>query len=801
MAPIRRKNRVIQQQPDHRANRTILLRTLLLLIIFGIAAFLPLFVKLYEIQITKHDDYLGRAIDQQTRDSEVTASRGTIYDCNGAPLAMSYTVHNIQLSPYGVQELQDKYEDAVEKAREKGTDLPDYPEPTDQFIAEGLAALLEGVEPEDVIKHMENRASQYEIIKWRVEQDEEQAVREFISENHLTGGIFVMPTTKRYYPKGSLASHVVGWVNYSNDGKGAYGMEAMYEEELAGETGRVVTAKNGRGTEMLYRFEDYYDATDGSDLYLTINSNIQYYCEKVLEKGVEMFEVQNGAFAIAMDPKTGAILAWASSPSYDLNRPREIVDPVLSAYLEQVENDQESNETAYKKALEAAQLDQWRDKIVNETYEPGSTFKAIVLAAALEEGVVSESDHFYCTGVADVEGWNGDPIKCSNRSGHKDQDLAKAVANSCNPAFISIGQRLGAQKFYDYLEDFGMLTPTGIDILGESKINPVSSGIMWSREKFTGVDLAVASFGQRFKITPIQLLTGVAAVVNGGHLMQPYVVSDIIGPDGSVIKHVEPTEVRQVISEQTSERCRTILEGVVDGGTGKNAHVEGYRIGGKTGSSQTGEADHTIVSFVGFAPADDPQVIILLAYDNPKPSGPNSNVTAGDWYISGGIMAAKMAGELMEDILEELGVEKSYTAQASVLVPNAAGLDRGTATQRMEEANLTVRTVGDGDTVTGQIPVAGASIPGGSQVVLYMGEDVPTDLVEVPSVAGKSAEGARQTLESAGLYMRPTGATEFSSGTVALSQAIAAGTQVPRGTVVEVDFIDNNSQGGASSGL
>ncbi len=283
--------------------------------------------------------------------------------------------------------------------------------------------------------------------------------------------------------------------------------------------------------------------------------------------------------------------------------------------------------------------------------------------------------------------------------------------------------------------------------------------------------------------------------------MQPYVVSDIIGPDGSVIKHVEPTEVRQVISEQTSERCRTILEGVVDGGTGKNAHVEGYRIGGKTGSSQTGEADHTIVSFVGFAPADDPQVIILLAYDNPKPSGPNSNVTAGDWYISGGIMAAKMAGELMEDILEELGVEKSYTAQASVLVPNAAGLDRGTATQRMEEANLTVRTVGDGDTVTGQIPVAGASIPGGSQVVLYMGEDVPTDLVEVPSVAGKSAEGARQTLESAGLYMRPTGATEFSSGTVALSQAIAAGTQVPRGTVVEVDFIDNNSQGGASSGL
>ena len=522
MAPIRRKNRVIQQQPDHRANRTILVRTLCLLLIFGVAAFLPLFIKLYELQIKRHDEYLGRAIDQQTRDSEVTASRGTIYDCNGTPLAMSYSVHNIQLSPRGVQELQDSYQEAVETAEKKGTKMPDYPEPTDQFIAEGLAAALEGVEPEDVLKHMENRASQYEIIKWRVEQEEAQAVRTFISENHLTGGIFVMPTTKRYYPKGSLAAQVIGWVNYNNDGKGAYGMEAIYEEELAGETGRVVTAKNGRGTEMLYRFEDYYDATDGCDLKLTINTNIQYYCEKVLEKGVEMFEVQNGAFAIAMNPKTGAILAWASSPTYDLNTPRAVIDPVLSEYLEQVKNDPASTEEAYLKALQEAQYSQWFNKAVNETYEPGSTFKAIVLAAALEEGVVNENDHFYCSGVAQVEGWNGDPIQCSQRSGHKDQDLAKAVANSCNPAFIAIGQRLGAQKFYDYLENFGMLSPTGIDLQGESKVNPVSAGIMWSRDKFSNVDLAVASFGQRFKITPIQLLTGVAAVVNGGHLMQPY---------------------------------------------------------------------------------------------------------------------------------------------------------------------------------------------------------------------------------------------------------------------------------------
>ena len=800
MAPIRRKNRVVQQQPDHRANRTILMRTLVLLVVFGVAAFVPLFVKLYEIQITKHDEYLGLAIDQQTRDSEVTANRGTIYDSSGTPLAMSYTVHNIQLSPHGVQELQKNYTEAVEKAEEKGKKGPDYPEPTDQFIAEGLAAILEGVEVEDVLKRLEKVNSQYEIIKWRVEQEEEQAVREFVSQNHLSGGIFVMPTTKRYYPKGSLAAQVIGWVNYNNDGKGAYGMEAVYEEELAGETGRVVTAKNGRGTEMLYRFEDYYDGSDGDSLYLTLNSNIQYYCERVLEKGVEMFEVQDGAFAIAMDPNTGAILAWASSPTYDLNEPRSIVDPVLAEYLETVQNDPAAGEEAYLKALEEAQYRQWRNKAVNETYEPGSTFKSIVLAAALEEGVVHENDHFYCSGIAQVEGWNGDPIQCSKREGHGDQDLALAVANSCNPAFISIGQRLGAEKFYNYLENFGFLGPTGIDLQGESQINPVSAGIIWSRDRFSNVDLAVASFGQRFKVTPIQLITAAAAVVNGGHLMQPYIVSDIIDADGNVVRHTEPTEVRQVVSEQTSERCRTILEGVVDGGTGKNARVAGFRIGGKTGSSETGVKDHTIVSFVGFAPADNPQVIILLAYDNPKPVTSGSNYTAGGWYISGGNMAAKMAGELLGDILEELGVEKNYTAQASVLVPNGVGQSLAEAAGRIEGAGFTVRTVGSGETVTGQIPVAGAAIPGGSQVVLYLGTDVPTDLVEVPNVAGKGPTAAQQALENVGLYMRPTGVAEYNSSTVALSQSISAGAAVPRGTVVEVDFIDNTG-GGAGWGF
>ena len=798
MAPRRRKSRMVPQQPDRRANRTILLRTLFLMLVCGVCAFVPLFVKLYQIQIVEHEKYEQLAIDQQTRDSTVSASRGTIYDSKGTPLAMSYTVYNIQLSPRDIVKLKDAYQEAVETAREKGKEAPDYPEPTNQFIAEGLSEILD-LDVADIIKRLEKVTSAYEIVKWRVEEEESDAVREFITQNHLSGGIFVMPTTKRYYPKGSLAAQVIGWVNYNSDGKGAYGMEAVYEEQLAGQTGRVVTAKNGKGTEMLYRFEEYYDATNGNDLKLTIDATIQSYCERILAKGVETFEVRDGGFAIAMDPNTGAILAWANSPTYDLNSPWTVTDPVLAEYLEKVENDPGSSDQAYLEALGQVQNQQWRNKAIVDTYEPGSTFKAMVLAAALEEGVVTESDHFYCSGVATVADRK---IRCSKREGHGDQDLATAVGNSCNPAFIAIGQRLGAEKFYDYLENFGMIGKTGIDMQGEADNS--KGGLVWDRDFFTGVygetSLATASFGQRFKVTPIQLITAASAVVNGGHLMQPYVVSDVTDSDGNIISHTDPTEVRQVVSAQTSERCRTILEKVVDGGTGKNARVEGYRIGGKTGSSETGEDDHTIVSFLGFAPADDPQVIILLAYDNPKPVSAGSNYTAGGWYISGGNMAAIMAGELLEDILDYLGVEKTYSAQADTLVPNLTGLNLADATSRLKNANLTVRTVGGGDTVTGQIPASGASIPGGSQVVVYLGESVPTDPVEVPNVTGKTAEAARQALENAGLYMKATGATDYGSSTVALSQSIEAGTLVDRGTAVEVQFIDN-SGGGAGWGF
>ena len=782
----RKKERLLRQQPDHRANRTILIRTLILMGIFGVAVFVPLLIQLWKIQIQDYDDYRERVADQQTKDSTVEANRGTIYDSNGVPLALSATVYNVQLSPKEIIACQEAYQDKVEQAKENGKDPPDYPEPTNEFIAENLAEILD-LEVEDILARLAKENSLYEMIKWRVEPEESEAVEQFITENHISG-IYLMPTSKRYYPKGSLAAQVIGWVN-PNLGEGAYGVEALYEDELSGETGRVVTAKNGVGTEMLYWFEDYYDATNGDDLTLTIDATIQSFCESILKKGVEQFDVQNGGFCIAMDPNTGEILAWANSPTYDLNDPWTVTDPVLNQYLESVKNDPSTSEEAYKEALGNTQLQQWRNKAINDTYEPGSTFKSIVLAAALEEGVVSESDHFYCSGSVMVEGWSK-PISCSYTPGHKDQTLAQAVANSCNPAFVAIGQRLGAEKFYDYLEDFGFLEPTGIDMQGETD----TSALIWPRDKFTNVNLATASFGQRFNVTPIQLITAASAVINGGHLMKPYVVSQVSDANGNVLQYTEPTEVRQVISEQTSQRCREILEKVVDGGTGKNAAVEGYRIGGKTGSSETLVEGHTIVSFLGFAPADDPQVVILLAYDAPKPASPGANTTAGGWYISGGNMAALMASELLENILDYMGVEKTYSATADVLVPNVTGKTLADATSALKKNNLTLRTVGDGDTVTGQIPAQGASIPGGSEVVLYMGTEVPTDQVQVPNVVGLTLAQAQKKMTEAGLYLKASGASGYSSST-AYEQEVAAGTSVNRGTAIEVRFTDSAASG------
>ena len=774
---------------DRRANRTVLIRTVALLLTFGVAAFLPLFGKLYAIQIRDHDLYQEKAIQQQTMDNSVAASRGVISDTNGKVLAMSATVYDVIISPKDFEAVQKNWD---KKYGEK-TDPP-YARPEMETVAAGLAEIL-GADPEKLQKSL-GKDSYYEVAARQVETEVNEAVLQFVVNNHLSNSVYTVPTTKRYYPYSSLAAQVIGWVNPNLENTGAYGMEALYEEDLAGQTGRVVTAKKGDGTEMKYSFQDYYDATNGNNLNLTLDTTIQYYCERILEKGIEMFDVQNGGFAIAMDPNTGAILAWANSPTYDLNDPWGITDPVLLQYLETVQADPQASEEAYREALQTIQNRQWRNKAINDTYEPGSTFKSMVLAAALEEGVVNENSTFYCPGyyvVADRT------ISCSKKApGHGSQDLATAVANSCNPAFMMIGQALGAEKFYEYVKNFGFLEPTGIDMQGEE------NSIFWPEEKFISANgitnLATASFGQGFQITPIQLITAASAVINGGHLMEPYVMSSITSADGVILEQNEPTEVRQVISEETSQRCRAILEGVVDGGTGKRAYVPGYRIGGKTGSSETLESrrgeDHTIVSFLGFAPADDPQVVVLLMYDKPKPVSKGSNYTANGYYISGGNMAALMAGELLEDILDYMGVEKSYGAEdrsmIDVTVPNLVGQTAQVGQQAAADSGFQVRTVGQGDTVTAQIPTGGASIPGGSEIVLYLGEEKPTDLVTVPDVRGKTAAQAQEALAQYGLYLKVGGTSRYmSSNAIVASQTIQVGASVERGTVVECLFADN----------
>lgn len=810
-----RKHRRVVQQPDHRANRTILVRTLILLAVFGVAVFIPLFVRLWQIQIRDYDRFQELAVEQQTGDSVVAAQRGVIYDRNGEVLAMSATVYNIQLSPKEILACQEAYADDVKNGKEL-----DYPEPTDEFIASNLAQIL-GLEEEDILKRLEKTYSMYEIIAQRVDEDTRNEVLAFTTENHITG-IFTPPTTMRIYPKGSLAAQVIGWVNPNTENTGAYGIEAQYESVLAGETGRIVTAKNADGTQMLYQYENYYDGMDGCDLELTLDSKIQSFCENILAKGIEQFEVQDGGFCIAMDPNTGEILAWANSPTFDPNDPWAVSDPVLLQYLADIESGEYTKEEAYQKALaegatteeardtaiSAAESEvlykQWANRSISSTYEPGSTFKSIVLAAALEEGVVSESSTFYCSGVAQVDGWSGAPIQCSDRDGHGTQTLAKAVANSCNPAFIAIGQALGAEKFYNYLEDFGFLEKTGIDVLGESNINPVSAGLIWDRDKFTNVDLAVASFGQRFQVTPLQLITAAAAVINGGHLMQPYVVQALTDQDGNVVEQTEPTEVRQVVSESTSALVREMLYGVVNGGTGKNANVEGYRIGGKTGTSEKRDEDtgDLIVSFLGVAPADDPQIVVLIAFDSPTPVVPGSNYTSHGFYISGGNMGALSAGPLIADILDYLGVEKVYSdnAYADVVVPQTVGLSQADAIKLLQSKGLGYRVVGDGAAVTDQLPAQGVSIPGKSEVVLYLGAEKPTEQVSVPDLTRMTASAAEKALTDLGLYMRPVGVTDYSDTTIATEQSIAAGTLVDPGTVVEVHFMDTAVQDYAANG-
>ena len=726
-----------------RANRIIQTRTLMLLGVFGVLTFVLLFAKLYHWQITEHDELQSVAVRQQTLRTTVEASRGTIYDRNGTILAMSASAEDIFLSP----------KEIVENDQDQN------------LIANGLAEIL-NLDAADILKKMEKTNSQYEILKKKADDELADKVREFINENELRG-VFLRPTSKRSYPKGTLASQVIG---FANDNGGSMGLEATYNDELTGENGMVVTARDRDGRSVLYQYDQYFDAENGCDLHTTLDTTIQYYLEKGVQELEARFGTGKGATGIVMDVNTGAVLAMASLPTYDLNAPGKVYNDFLTSGMTEEQIEENMKDLLNK---------QWRSKAINDTYEPGSTFKTLTLAMALEENVVDLNTGFYCGGNTTIE---GQKIWCSKRVGHGQQNLTQAFANSCNPAFINIGLRVGNAKFYQYMQDFGLLEKTGIDTTGEA------SGFANSEIKYSTLALACYAFGQNFNVTPVALLAAQCACVNGGYLYTPYLVEEITDQDGNVVSRHDATPIRQVISAETSALVRDIMEYEVTTGTGKNGQVAGYRIGGKTGTADK-VGGNVIVSFVCFAPADDPQVMMLLTLDEP-------NKWTGT-YVSGGNMVAPVASSVMGEILPYLGIEPSYTAEelvgADKTVPNVVGLSKDAAAERLSANGFSFRTVGSGDTVTDQTPAGGAIVPNSAEIILYLGAEKSTDKCIVPNVVGDSAATANQKIVNAGLIMGVSGATNASSSTVrAISQSIAAGTEVEAGTVVRVQFSDSS---------
>lgn len=776
------------------ANQTIRRRTVLLMGLLGVAVFAALLYKLYDLQIVRHEELQEKAVAQQTRSAVVTASRGAIYDKNGEIMAVSATAETVCISPYDIE----NHKDTQDK----------------EYVARGLARILE-LDESAVLEKMGKTNLQYVELKRKVEQDTADEVRRFINGeidaegNPLTTvnadgktvllgdptktparlhGIFLNADSKRYYPYGTLASQVIGFVGSENTG--LYGLEAKYDGVLEGTEGLTVTAKTNTGEDMLYQYEQYYDAENGDSLMLTLDVSVQSCLEKGIESMVDKFGAKHGGAGIVMDVNTGGILAMASYPTFDLNDPFTIYDKNLSAQtdaalakaLAGLTEGSEEYAAARSKTVNAALGEQWRNRCISDTYEPGSTFKPITLAAALEEGLVNLSSTFNCTGSITVPGWPK-AINCSNHAGHGLQNLMEATGHSCNPAFISMGLKIGTQKYYQYLKSFGLMEKTGVDEISETV------GMFAGEKDFNSnvVSLASYAFGQTFTVTPLQVIRAQAATINGGYLRTPYLVEQVVDAQGAVKYQHDSTPVRQVVSEETSATVRQCLEYVVASGTGKNGQVVGYRVGGKTGTAdKTGNPDReVVVSFMCFAPADDPQIIMLITMDTPSR---NTGV-----YVSGGNMVAPTASAVMGEILPYVGVEPEYTAEemvgADVTVPNVVGMTAEAAREKITGMGFTCRTVGEGETVTDQTPLGGAIVPNSAAIILYLGEEKPDAPCTVPNVVGMTAAQANTVLTNAGLIMRVSGATAASSGNVyALNQSAAPGAEVPAGTVVTVQL-------------
>lgn len=751
-----------------------------LMICLGILSFCAVAVMLVKLMLIDHDKYEEKAIRNQTRSTSVTASRGTIYDRNMNVLAASSSVENIFLDPLELQQ----YEVDV------------------NALAENLSRILD-VDADWVKEQAADTQYRYKMIKRRQSQEVCDQIRAYISENKIIG-VHLEPDSMRYYPYGTLAAQLLGFTNTEN--VGSEGLESYYNNYLEGTAGAVITTKGNNETEMLYSYEKYYQATDGDNVILTIDTTVQYYLEKQLQDAIDRYDVKNGAFGIVMDVNSGDILAMSTLGSYDPNRYLDIYDTetdeeVTKLYEEAVRLPEGSEERtaafeAYNNAVAAARLKQWRNRCVSDGYEPGSTFKIITLASALDCGAVTLNDHFYCGGSEKFEG-RSQTLSCWRLAGHGSETTAEALQNSCNIAFAHIGLKTGGETLYDYCRAFGLMERTGVDLPGEA------SGLFHSKERLAnnatyGTSYLIStSFGQTVKPTPIQLVRAISAVVNGGYLLEPHVVSEVLDSEGNVIQKNSRTVVRQVISEETSKTMCQLIESVVTEGTAKNAQVVGYRIGGKTGTAEkTDQKDENgqqtrdkIVSFVGIAPMDDPKYVVLVALDTPSSSS--------GYYISGGQMGAPTVAAIFEDILPYLGVEGEYSdedmSRVAVRMPNVTGLTESEAAKRLKENYLDYRIIGDGDKIVSQIPAHGRELPGNSTVLLYTDDSMPTDQVTVPNLVGLTVAQANQELANAGLYMQAKGVDSTASYVIAAQQDIDPGVQVARGTMIVVTFIDTTA--------
>lgn len=706
--------------------------------------------RVFYLTIVRGEELSEKAETQQLKDTEITAMRGTIYDSNGNVLAQSASVWNVFIDPLNIK---DKKRDLI----------------VDEF------ANLFGYDADEKKEFYEKTTHQnhYELIEKKVENNIKEKLSKFVSKNELGGCIGTEQTTKRYYPYGTLASSVIGFTGA--DDQGLSGIESYYDEQLTGTNGRIITAKDAKSNNIANDYETSIAATDGDSIVLTINQTIQYYLEKGLRETMNEYQAK-GAYGVVMNCNTGAVLAMSSLPDYDCNEPYKLTYSKDKKAIKKL-----SDKTAKQEAESAAVQNQWRNFTVSDTYVPGSVFKTFVASAALEENVVNLNTTYNCTGSIQVDKYK---MKCHYHPGHGTQTLTQGLENSCNPFFITIGQKLGVHNYFKYFDAFGFTQKTNIDLPGEA------SPQYYKEDQYGIVELSSASFGQTNSLTPIQVCTGLCAIANGGKLLQPYLVSSIVDANGKTVKKTETKEIRQVISADTSEKVRKMMKSVVDNGTGKNGYVAGYSVGGKTGTStklgesKEGEGDKYIVSFGAIAPSDDPEIAMLIIVDEPNQD------------LGGGALCAPIAAQVTQEAMNVLGIEPKYNdsemKDLSKQTPNVVGKSLDEAKKTLEENNLNYVVVGDDSTVTRQCPSGADTIPNGGTVYLYT-DDAEKQTVIVPDFTGLTVNEAKDLASSSNLNIQIAGNSMSSGTVVAYRQSEEKQAKVEKGTVVTVTFKNTQS--------